>query len=405
MRRKTRTDAAGPVASAGFLSLIVLTALLPILTIASIWYVKSSPRRSSCSLARRAHDELVNAVRVSSNGLETFAYRKQHIALQSSLIESYMNLRRKTSAFLAHFETCADLAMREHRGLHRMYSRMWLRGQFQLSSYQRDGLEFALCARYPIDGVLLYIFGVLGARNKVALELDGAAGAGVFRGSAGLALLNGWNALLVYRKWSAFSAMQQYFDSSVGDGVSGWRKKHFPDSSVVVAEESALFSNVNDAIARNGVSGGVDAMFLMLDGPDLHAWEQLSIVSPRVVLLFYQDFWGHSTKATRFWNFTDDDSNRGETDGVDQGRRRLFVGASIAATVDTANNLGFRLVWCLRAAPIAIFLRSNEDPNHLLLPPVSLKSCLSRRRSAKWLLDMEAQWDRAQRFSWNKDPN
>lgn len=359
---------------------------------------------SSCDSAELAHNDLVHAILTCGGGFESQIVRDEVISVDKSLLHSHRVVRELSSRFLLLFEKCSEPVARAKFRKLKIRSPRRLRRRFKVSKRQRHSLEFGLVSRYPTDGILLYVFAVLGARDKMVIEMDGASGSGIFRGSACFTLLHGWNAVLLYQKWSGFNTAHQYYEDSSPGGAFLWRKLNFPDSVVIVAEENELRGAANETIARNGVGGSVDLLYLLLDGYDLHTWKNVTIISPRVVVLFYQDFWGHKIKASRICNFSEHVNSCGETDMVDTGRKRLYNGGSIAAIASTAKKLGYRLIWCLRSAPIALFLKTIEDPHNLLFKTVRTKDCVSQRESPEWRLDMEAQWDYAQRFSWDEGP-
>lgn len=270
-----------------------------------------------------------------------------------------------------------------------------------LSPTERNALEFATLSRYPVDGVLQYVLGLIGVRSKMLVELDGAPRAGVFRGSAALVMYNGFSALVVHALWSGFNQAQQYYEGGEGLGVAesaaAFRKAHFPDAALRLDEADLAATNVDQVIRQNAFGGDVDIVFAVLDGAEYAIWEKVSAVVPRLVVFFYQDYWGADVRVSRSANSSLHIA-RGQADAVDTGRRRLFVGASLAALVDVGMRRGYSLAWCLRSVPIAIFVYGEEQ----LLPRISTTKCLAARKSKTWRRDMEAQWHAAQKFSWTK---
>lgn len=271
----------------------------------------------------------------------------------------------------------------------------------RLSPAERVALEFQHTSRYPIDGVLNYLFGVIGFRSKIAVELDTARGSAVFFGATSLALYSGWDVVALYGLWSGYSRAQQFYESSARTGAFEFRKKHFADSNVIVSEGPIDSQRINVTLQQLGVGGSVDILFLMLDGAEWSVWDSLSRIRPRVVVFFYQDFWGADASFVREWNTSDRGiSSPGESDGVDLGRKRLFAGASVTALIRLTEARGFRLVWCLSSAPIVLFVQNREDPSRSVLPSLPPAACLAARQGRTWRRDMEAQWHRAQQFAW-----
>lgn len=399
--------------AAYLLALVALSCLLLLyafLALARPWR-RSVPE--ACALSGVAHEALFKAVRAL--GPREDAPRREKLPATLHLLDdppqplseklsAHDRVRHYASQFLMFFNTCqsaivevsGDNSPSEVQG--RTRTAGFLRG---LSPVERSALEFRHMSRYPVDGVLQYIFGILGVRNKIAVELDSGRGNAVFFGAASFAVYDGWDVVALYRLWSGYNRAQQFYESSGARGAFVWRKNHFDESSVVVSEEPIDSIGIDGALQRLGVGGSVDVAFLMLDGAEWSVWNTLSAIRPRVVVCFYQDYWGADAMLVREWNSSDPTaSSPGESDGVDVGRKRLFAGASLAALVARGRSLGFRLVWCLSSSPIAVFLRDTEDSNGFLLPALLPEACLASRQSRTWRKDMEAQWHRAQLFEW-----
>lgn len=373
LTRRTRVD----LAAALLLSLTALTLFLPV----AILLLRSRPTQSAaCRAIPRARASLYDAIITTPHTAVPLA--GPHIPEVRVLTATA--LARSASARLqALVGTCGGAGQAP---------------AFRLPEADRAALEFATLSRYPIDGVLQYILGLIGVRNRKVVELEGSSGAGLFYGSAALSAYNGFNALVALSLWTGFNEAQQYYEG-VGSvtSVAAFRKSHFPDSAMRLDEADFSLSNVDDLIRQNVYGGDVDVLFAVLDGSEYALWEKLSAAVPRVVVMFYQDYWGATAKVFR----SKDNSPhvaRGEVDGLDPGRRRLYTGASLAALIEMGSRHGYRLTWCLRAAPIAIFVIGHEH----LLPTVSPASCLAGRASKSWQRDMEAQWHIAQRFAWTK---
>jgi hypothetical protein len=383
---RARERSASAVLVVVLLALILLTLALP-----AVFFGRAR-LRAACEhdVAANQHVELASAIIRSASVRDYHMHTNEH-KLSHSVLSARADVRRAGAQFrAAHHASCSGVVAAN-------------RPHLRLSDGTRDALEFGHIARYPVDGVLMYIMALLGTRSRRVIELDGARGDGVFRGAAALALYDGWNALTIYGLWSGYNAAQRYYESSERDSVSVWYKKHFPNSRISVAEaELSTASSAHEAISKHGIGGEVDVVFLLLDGPEWHVWETLTGISPRVVVLFYQDYWGADEMLVRRWNQSDATALVGESDNTDKGRRRLFVGASIRALEHLATKRGFRLVWCLRIAPIAIFIRNDQDSAASLLPAMSTRRCLERRESTTWRRDMEGQWNSAQRFPWDQ---
>lgn len=370
LTRRARAD----LRAAALLALAALTVLLPV----AILLLRTRPLRSSaCRAIPHARASLYDAVLSMPRAAASLAGAR---APDERTLAAAARARAASARLHALVGTCGDAG---------------LPAAPALPDSKRAALEFATLSRYPIDGVLQYILGLIGVRSGNVVELDGASGAGVFYGSAALAAYNGFNALVIFSLWSGFNQAQSYYeDVGSGPSFSAFRKSHFPDAVVRLDEGVLTSSNVNELVRKNAYGGDVDVLFAVLDGAEFGVWDKLSAALPRVVVVFYQDYWGATARVFR--SGEDPHNSQAEVDGVDLARRRLYVGASLAALVDMGALRGYGLAWCLRAAPIAIFVSERDQA----LPTISAARCLAARKSKSWQRDMEAQWHAAQRFAW-----
>lgn len=245
----------------------------------------------------------------------------------------------------------------------------------------RVSLEFAIASNPSLDGVLLYIFGVLGSKSHTVIEIDAGTGSETWHAGAALALYAGWDLLGLYETWSGYIGAHRLYYSRQ---ASALRKARFPDARVRLAEASLLPEGIAALLAEAGFGGDID--LLLLGSEDVFSvWEAVMAgAAPRVVVLSYQDFWGSKLMAMKRGNRT-------------RGCIVNFLGASIAAAVAEGKKRGYGLVWCLKSAPIAIFAVEREVEG--LLPVLDEGKCLSVRAGSgvNWRRDMEALWEDAQR--------
>jgi hypothetical protein len=116
--------------------------------------------------------------------------------------------------------------------------------------------EFRCFSQNGEDGILLYIFSILGTTNRRVVEIS--AGDGIECNSANLIINHGWHGLLfdgdeqnISRGKDFYAKCQDTF-AAPPTQVASW----------VTAE------NVNSLIADNGFAGDVDLLSLDIDGMD-----------------------------------------------------------------------------------------------------------------------------------------
>lgn len=261
--------------------------------------------------------------------------------------------------------------------------------------------EWSVISRYPLDGVLFYIFSVIGAKSRNSVEIDDAHGEGIVVASAGLSILHGWNTLLLYTTWSAQNVASKLFAQR--DKVH--TPHRFSESHFAIREIRPQSSAVFQALREEGISGEIDLLMVYTDsGLDFDMLRESAAevrLRPRVVVAFYQDYWGADSMKARIANVTEYNTfhPRG---GRDAKRPLPYAGASIRALVQSARELHLRLAWCLSKFPIAIFVSEEGLRNDRLLPTLTEHECIAKRYQDPFFRrDMEVQWDYAQRFDWN----
>jgi hypothetical protein len=215
--------------------------------------------------------------------------------------------------------------------------------------------EFRCFSQSGEDGILLYIFTILGTTNKRVVEI--CAGDGIECNSANLIINHGWCGLLfdgdernISRGKEFYSKCQDTF-SVPPTLVASW----------ITAE------NVNSLIADNGFSGDVDLLSLDLDGMDYWVWRALLCISPRVIILEFNPVWGPDRAVSVPY----------QADfRLDFSRRPYYAGGSLSAFVKLGREKGYRFVGTQRLGFNALFIRSGVGED--LLPEISPRQFFER---------------------------
>ena len=189
------------------------------------------------------------------------------------------------------------------------------------------------------DGILLYLFAVIGTTNRVAVEI--CAGDGIECNTANLVINHGWTALLVDGDENRVARGREFYARRRETRVWPPTFVH----SWVTAE------NVND----------------LLGGARVHRRDRLAqprsrrgrlvdlaghdAIEPRVVVVEYQDIWGPERAVTVPY----DADFRAEF----RGRAPDYAGASLAAFVKLGKEKGYRLVGCEPLGFNAFFVRND----------------------------------------------
>jgi len=225
------------------------------------------------------------------------------------------------------------------------------------------------------DGILLYIFSLIGSTNKKCVEI--CAGDGIECNTANLILNHGWTGLLVDGNPKQVAKGREFYRLNRNTYV-------YPPTFV---HSWITRGNVNDLIRENGFEGEIDLFSLDMDGMDYWIWDAIEVIDPRVVVVEYQDILG----PERAWTapYQDDFSaqqyprTRGFPD---------FGGASLPAFLKLAKKKGYRLVGCNRYGYNAFFVRGSLGQSHL--PEIPVEDCFQHPK---------AQWGMKERYPTAKD--
>jgi hypothetical protein len=238
-----------------------------------------------------------------------------------------------------------------------------------------DEAGFRVFSESDEDGILLFLFSLLGTTNKRVVDI-GASG---LRNSntTNLIVNHGWFGLLIDGDPETIRSLREYYANSPATSL-------YPPTLVaswVTAE------NIDSLISKNGFTGGIDLLSLDIDGIDNWVWKAIQCVRPRVVVLEYQAVWGPDKAVTV--------PNRPDFRAEYVGHFGVYGGASLAAFVKLGREKGYRLVGCHRYGYNAFFVRNGLGED--VLPEVPASACF-RHPFTAWAIKellhkvMDQEW-------------
>lgn len=234
---------------------------------------------------------------------------------------------------------------------------LWL--QYQKFRHQSEALPnfgdmgFRVYSQTDEDGLLLYIFALIGMTNKKCIDI--AAGHPIGANSTNLIVNWGWHGLLIEGNSELVSASQKFYANNPNTFI-------FPPQSV---QSWITAENINDLIYQHGFEGEIDLLSLDVDGIDYWLLNSLTVVKPRVIVVEYQDILGGDRALTVPYKH---DFNRFDI-------HPDFCGASLLAFKKLADQKGYRLVGCNQYGYNAFFVAHGLGED--CLPEVSVESCLT----------------------------
>lgn len=231
----------------------------------------------------------------------------------------------------------------------------------QIVETQDKGLDFELVGfdlyspTYE-DGILLYIFSLAGMTSKKCVDI----GAGSIEGStvANLIVNHGFTGLLIDGSSKDIQRVKEYY--------ANHRETKF--SPPLAVSTMVTVENVNTLLKENNFVGEIDLLCLDIDGVDYWILKEIDVVSPRVVVVEYQDILGPDRAWTvpykSDFNVHDYPANR---------QANNYCGASLRAFVNLSKRKGYRLVGCNKGGWNAFFVRDGVCDKYL--PEITVESC------------------------------
>jgi len=227
-----------------------------------------------------------------------------------------------------------------------------------------DDIEFRNYSQNGEDGILWYIFSLIGTVNKKLLEI--CAGDGVQCNGVNLIINDGWTGLLFDGDEALINKGQEYYRTHPDTFCYPPKLCH----AWITAE------NINELVTSNNLSGEIDLLSLDIDGVDYWIWNALDAVSPRVVAAEIQAIWGCDASVTVPYR---PDFRAEFVNGFG-----VYSGASLPAFVKLGKKKGYRLVGCQRYGFNAFFIRNDVGQD--VFPEIAAERCFSHP-FATWAYD------------------
>jgi hypothetical protein len=227
-------------------------------------------------------------------------------------------------------------------------------------------VEFRCYSQNGEDGILLYLFSMLGADNKKAVEI--CAGNGIECNAANLIVNHGWRGLLIDGDKDQIAQGQAFYAAC----RNTWVAPPTLLASWVTAE------NVNALIQGQGVMGEVDLLSLDLDGNDYWIWKALDCINPRVIVLEFNAACGPEKSLTIPYQ---------PDFRLDFKIQPYRCGASLPAFVKLGRQKGYRLIGVQSLGFNAFFVRSGLGED--LFPELQPQECYERNQR---LRDWAPSW-------------
>lgn len=202
-------------------------------------------------------------------------------------------------------------------------------------------------SQFDEDGILLYIFSIIGTTNRVAVEIGADAQADFFgfpeNNSSNLLVNHDWRGLIIDASAKNIQKIKRFFRNCRN---TTYRQPQLLQTFVTA-------QNINTVLKKAGFTGEIDLFSLDIDGDDYAVFQALEIIHARVIVL---------------------ECNR----SLDKDKPALNQqknGASLPAMVALAQKKGYRLVALNSFGQNAFFVK--KDLGKKYLPTLSLRKAQS----------------------------
>ena len=210
---------------------------------------------------------------------------------------------------------------------------------------------FRVYSQNDEDGIILFIFAVIGTTNKIFIEIG--TGNATECNCANLAINFGWHGLFIDGN-----------EEAIADGIEIY--KNHPDTRVYPPKFIPAIvnrDNINQIITDAGFQGEIDFLSIDIDGIDYWVLDAISCVFPRVIVVEANAKFGMRSITVPYDpHFVYDPLNSPH-----------YHGASLPAFTKLLNKKGYRLVGTNRFGFNAFYVRN--DIGKELLPAVTIESC------------------------------
>ena len=249
-----------------------------------------------------------------------------------------------------------------------------------LPEEKRPGLAelgFRKYSQFEEDGLLLYVFAVIGTTGRKAVEL--CAGNGIECMAANLIVNHGWQGYLFDGDESKVREGRAFFA----------RRTQLSMRQPVYRHAWLTAENINEIVGAE-VRGEIDLLSIDVDGMDYWLWRALDCVQPRVCIVEAANYIPSNLSLTVAYD--PDAGIKGKP-----GLETYYRGASLLAMAKLAKARGMRLIGAHQHGFNCIFVRDDLGREHF--PEVSVASCHANATSQAAQRDL---WPKLKDFAWQQ---
>lgn len=211
---------------------------------------------------------------------------------------------------------------------------------------------FRVFSQFEEDGLLLYIFSLIGMTHKTFIEIG--SDDGVNSNSANLYFHFGWHGLFLDGNAKSIKRGKKFFSKY----PHPWFYKPTFMNAMITRK------NINELITKANLKGEIGFLSIDIDGNDYWIWDAIDVVEPQVVMIETHIEFGLNNIVVPY------DENY-----VYPGKHPIYHGASPVAMVNLAKRKGYRLVGANQYGFNLIFVKNGLVDG--LIPEVKVETLLT----------------------------
>lgn len=268
-------------------------------------------------------------------------------------------LKKFLSAFL--YRNCYSPAVQiTQRQLYLHYNERFRNRTF----VQLSDTGFKVFSQFEEDGMLLFIFSVIGMKHKTFVDIG--SNDCINSNCANFAVNFYWHGLFIDSDKDALDIGRHFY------------KKH-PDPwsyKPVFVCEKVNRENINTTIKNAGFEGPIDLLSIDIDGNDYWIWDAITVISPNVVIIEAKVEYGMNDAVVPY-----------NADYSHLTKNPMYNGASPFAMNQLAKKKGYRLVGANAYGHNMIFIKKELAADYI--PEVTVESILTHPKTKESLNEFD----------------
>lgn len=229
-------------------------------------------------------------------------------------------------------------------------------------------------SQFDEDGILLYIFSIIGNTNYQAVEIGADCGSDYFgfpeSNISNLIVNHSWQGLIIDASSKNITKLSRFFRNC----------RNTTYKPPILKQALVDRKIINQIIKDAGFRGEIDLFSLDVDSNDFWLFQALEVIQPRVLVLEFNHFWQGKDSVTI--PYQEDLASFTKF----RAKNTAYFGATLPAMIKLAKEKGYRLVAINSFGHNAFFVKNNLGKKYLpTLQPKFSRNSDPNLKNLKWV--------------------